>query len=79
MKVKVRLFGTLDRYHSGYRSTQGIDLEMAEGSNVQDLLAALGIPASEKVAVTMEGSIIKADEKLKNDVSVNIVQAYKGG
>ena len=77
--MKVRLFGTLSRYYAEYRPIQGIDLEIAEGSRVKDLLAVLGIPESEKVAVTMAGRIIKAEEPLKKDASVNIVQAYQGG
>ena len=44
MRVEVRLFATLARYLPKSSEADSADLEVADGSTVADLAAALGIP-----------------------------------
>ena len=79
MKVRVKLFGTLSQRFSGYRHSQGIEVEMPEGATVKDLLALLEISEAQGAVVIAEGRILKADDKVQGGVLVNVLQAVYGG
>jgi sulfur carrier protein ThiS len=50
-----------------------------EGATVKDLLALLEISESQGAVVIMEGRILKADDKMRCGVPVNVLQAIYGG
>ena len=79
MKVKVKLYGTLSEHFPGYQPSQGIEVEIPDRATAQDLLTLLGISESQKAIVIVEGRILRADDRMRGGVSVNIMQTISGG
>ena len=79
MRVRVKLYGTLSQGCPGYQHPQGMEIEIPEGATVKDLLALLEISESQGAAVTVEGRILKADDKMRPGVPVNVLQTISGG
>jgi sulfur carrier protein ThiS len=79
MQITVKLFGTLGQNCRDYRSDRGIELEMAEGSRVADLLALLKIPGSQGGTVVMQGRFLQKEEILADGSLIQIFQALHGG
>ena len=79
MRMRVKLYGTLSQQFPDYRHSEGIEVEIPEGTTVKDLLARLEISESQGAVVAMEGRILKADDKIRCGVPVNVLQAIHGG
>jgi sulfur carrier protein ThiS len=79
MKVKIRLFGTLRQRFPEYRHSEGLEVEIPDRATVKNLLALLEIPESRGTVAIMEGRILKADDKIRDGVTVNILQSIYGG
>jgi len=79
MKVRVKLYGTLSQRFSGYRHSQGMEVEVPDGATVNDLLAHLEISESQGAVVITEGRVLKADDKMRCGVPVNVFQTIQGG
>ena len=79
MKVKVKLYGTLCQRFPGYRYSEGLEVEIPDGATVKDLLALLEISESRGTVVIMDGRILKADDKIRDRVTVNVLQSIYGG
>ena len=79
MKVRVKLYGTLSRRFPAYQHSQGIEVEIPDGATVKDLLALLEISESRGTVVIVEGRVLKADDKMRCGVPVNVFQAIQGG
>jgi len=79
MRMRVKLYGTLSQQFPDYRHSEGIEVEIPEGTTVKDLLASLEIPESQGALVAMEGRILKANDKIRCGVPVNVLQAIHGG
>jgi len=79
MKVSVKLYGTLSQQFPDYRHSEGIEVEVPEGTTVKDLLDRLQISESQGALVAMEGRILKADDTMRCGVPVNLLQAIHGG
>jgi sulfur carrier protein ThiS len=79
MKVKVKLFGTLSQRFPGYRHSEGLEVDLPEGATVKDLFALLGISELQGAVVIVEGRVLKADDKIRRGVPVNVLQAIHGG
>jgi sulfur carrier protein ThiS len=79
MKVRVKLFGTYRQRFPGYQPSQGIEVEIPDGATTKDLLALLEISESQGAVVIMEGRVLKADDKMRGGVQVNVLQAIHGG
>jgi sulfur carrier protein ThiS len=79
MKVRVRLHGTLGQRFPGYQPSQGIEVELPDGTTAEDLLALLGISKSQRAVVIVESRILKADDKIQCGAPVNVLQAIGGG
>jgi molybdopterin synthase sulfur carrier subunit len=77
MNVQVKLYGTL-RF-PGYQPSQGIEVEIPDGTTVKDLLALLEISESQRAVVIVEGRILKADDEIPRSVPVSVLQAIHGG
>jgi sulfur carrier protein ThiS len=79
MKIKVKLYGTLSEHFPDYQPSQGIEVEIPDGATAQDLLTLLRISESQRAIVIAEGRVLKADDRMRGGVSVNIMQAISGG
>ena len=79
MRMRVKLYGTLSQQFPDYRHSQGIEVEIADGATVKNLLALLEISESQGPVVAMEGRVLKADDKMPRGVPVNIFQSIHGG
>ena len=79
MRVRVKLFGTLRRGFPGYQHSQGMEVEIPDRATVQDLLALLGISESQRPVVIVEGRILRADDRMRSGVPVNVMQVIGGG
>ena len=79
MRITAKLFGTLSQQFPDYRHSEGIEVEIADGATVKDLLALLEISESKKAVVAMEGRILKGDDTIRNGVPVQIFNAIHGG
>ena len=55
MKVQVILYGTLRNGFSGHDPTHGLEVELAEGSRVGDLVDQLEISRTRLGVVTVDG------------------------
>ena len=79
MKLRVKLFGTYSQRFPGYQHSQGIEVDIPEGATVKDLLALLEISESQGAVVIMEGRVLKADDRMRCGVPVNVLQSIHGG
>ena len=80
MKVKVNLYGTLSQNVSGYRQSQGIELEVPEGTTVKELLSFLQIHSvPQNAVVAIDGRIRKANEKIPSGARAQVFQPVHGG
>jgi len=79
MNVKVKLYGTLSQRFPGYQPSQGIEVEIPDGTTVKDLLALLEISESQRAVVIVEGRILKVDDEIRRGVPVSVLQAIHGG
>jgi molybdopterin synthase sulfur carrier subunit len=79
MNVQVKLFGTLGQRFPGYQPSQGIEVEIPDGTTVKGLLALLEISESQRAVVIVEGRILKADDEIRRGVPVSVLQAIHGG
>jgi sulfur carrier protein ThiS len=79
MKVRVKLYGTYSQRFPGYQHSQGIEVDIPDGATVNDLLVHLEISESQGAVVIVEGRVLKADDKMRCGVPVNVLQAIGGG
>lgn len=77
--MKVKLFGTLGQNIPGYRHSQQMEVEIPEGGKVKDLLAHLEISESQGAVVIAGSRILQDDDVLADGISVNVLQAIRGG
>jgi len=79
MKIQVILFGTLRKGFSTHDPTHGLEVDLADGSSVGDLVDYLEIPRSELGLVSVGGILVKADAKLADRNCVRVFQPIAGG
>jgi sulfur carrier protein ThiS len=79
MKMRVKLYGTLSQCFPCYQHSQGVEVEIPDGATAKGLLAVLGISESQGAVVAMEGRILKADDKIRCGVQVQVFQTLHGG
>jgi sulfur carrier protein ThiS len=79
MKVCVKLYGTLSLRVPGYENSRGIEIELAKGATVKDLLDHLKISKSQGAVVTIDGRIQKAGDKIPEGVHARVFQSVGGG
>lgn len=79
MKVKVRLHGTLRQNFPDYGSSQGFEIEIPDGTMVENLLTLLDISEPKGAAAIVNGRVLKADDEIQDGVSVDIFQIIQGG
>jgi sulfur carrier protein ThiS len=79
MKIRADLYGTLSQKVPGYRHSQGIEMDIVEGTTVSDLLALLEIDMSQKAIVAIDGRICKPNDQLPAGARARIFQPVHGG
>jgi sulfur carrier protein ThiS len=79
MKLKVKLYGTLGLKIPGYKPSQGLDIEIPDGSTVKDLLDHLEISEARAAVVIVDGRVLKTSDKVQVGLPVNIFQNIRGG
>jgi|WetSurMetagenome_2_1015567.scaffolds.fasta_scaffold826336_1 molybdopterin converting factor small subunit len=79
IRVKVKLFGTLRKYAPGYDQEKGLDVTLAEGETVQNLLDTLGIPEDEARLFFIGGAIKKLTDRLHDGDEISLFLPMAGG
>jgi sulfur carrier protein ThiS len=79
MKVRVKLYGTLSLRVPVYEHSRGMEIELAEGATVKDLLDHLKISESQGAVVTIDGRIRKAGDKIPDGIHAKVFQSVGGG
>jgi sulfur carrier protein ThiS len=79
MKIKVKLYGTLSQQVPGYQHSQGIEVEIPEGTTAKDLLDLLEISEKRGAVVVMGGHILKGSDPMQGEVPVHVLQSLSGG
>jgi sulfur carrier protein ThiS len=79
MRVRVQLYGTLSLRVPGYEHSWGMEIELAEGATIKDLLDHLKISESQGAVVTIGGRIRKAGDKIPDGVHARVFQSVHGG
>lgn len=79
MRIRVKLFGTLGQSFHDYNPEKGIEVDLPDGARGRDLLAHLGISKSKGGVISVEGRILRSDEKIQDGASVCVFQAVYGG
>lgn len=79
MRVTVKLFATLVRFKDGSRTGRPFDVELPEGSIVQDLIDVLKIPVEETHIVFINNIIEERQSKLKDGDVVGMFPPVGGG
>jgi sulfur carrier protein ThiS len=79
MKITVKLFGDLKRSFPEYNPDQGLELEIAAGAKVADLLTQLGIMKFPTATVIMNGRVLSLEEELSGGSLINIFHVMYGG
>ena len=79
MKIKVRLFGLLPRSFPGYDPRIGMEIDVPDGTRVQDLLARLEIPDPEADVIMANGMVLKFDSELEEEMCVDLFTLISGG
>jgi len=77
--VKVKLYGTLGRSIDGYTHSSGLDLTLAEGSTIDDLLDHFNLVPERLGMVSMDGKPLQTNDLLKDGALVKIFQPIFGG
>lgn len=79
MRIKVRLFGLLPRYVPDYNYTDGVVVEVQEGTTYRNLATVLRLPAGEVGLFSVAGIIRKPDDIVSDREEVSIFIPLAGG
>ena len=79
MHVNVKLFATLVRFKDGSRAGRPFEVELPDGSVVQDLIDYLKIPPEETHVIFINNIIEESDSKLKDGDVVGMFPPVGGG
>jgi sulfur carrier protein ThiS len=79
MKLRVKLYGTLSQQFPGYQHSEGVEVEIPEGTTAKDLLNLLEISEKQGAVVVRDGQILKADDIMRDGVHIHVLQSLSGG
>ena len=79
MRVTLKLFATLVRFKDGSRAGKPFEVELPEGSVVQDLIDLLKIPAEETHIVFINNIIEERHSKLNDGDVIGMFPPVGGG
>ena len=79
MRVTVKLFATLIHFKSDVRAGKPFEVDLPDGSLVEDLIDLLKIPPQETHVVFINNIIQEHDSKLKDGDVVGLFPPVGGG
>ena len=79
MHVQVKLFATLRRCYPDLGIGEALDVELAPGATVADLVRQLGLPADEVKIVFVNGVVRETDHALADGDELGIFPPVGGG
>ena len=79
IKVNIKLFGVLSHPFRDYNPDHGLDVEMPDTATYEELMVHLKISRQEVGMVSVEGTLVRPDERLKNGTRIRIFQPVLGG
>jgi sulfur carrier protein ThiS len=79
MKIRVKWFGTLKPELPDCDPEKGLEVEIAAGATVKDLLGCLNISESKGAAVAVGGKVLRPEDPLTEGALVCLLQAVYGG
>lgn len=79
MRVRVKLFATLNQYVEGVRSGIPFDVELPDGATVGDLVNHLNLPREEVKVAFIKGRARPMDWSLEPGDEVGIFPPVGGG
>jgi sulfur carrier protein ThiS len=79
MRLRVRLFGTLGAHIPGYDIYKGIEIDIADGSTVEEMLHVIGLTPDEARVVLVKGVCRRLAEPLEDLDEVSVFQPIGGG
>lgn len=79
MHVLIKLLGTLSSCYPGHYPTAGLEVEITVGSTVADLVERIAIPRERLAIVTINGLLVKADDRVPENAVVKFMQPVTGG
>ncbi|MEW6400592.1 MAG: MoaD/ThiS family protein [Chloroflexota bacterium] len=79
MRVTVKLFATLVRFKDGTRAGKPFEVDLPDGSAVQDVIDLLKIPPEETHVVFINSIIVENDAKLKDGDVIGMFPPVGGG
>lgn len=81
MKVTVKMSGLIAKFVPG--SSEGVEVNLLDGSTIGSLMVRLGLPGNENYLVIVNDSTVPKDRRAKLKLSdgdkVSIVPPLKGG
>ncbi|MEW6726437.1 MoaD/ThiS family protein [Desulforudis sp. 1088] len=79
MRVELRVFASLQKYRPDLAGGEPLDLEVPEGSTVEDVLAGIGVPVSEVKIVMVNGQQATLKWRLRDGDRVGAFPPVAGG
>jgi len=79
MKIKIKLYGTLGSDIPDHDPLKGLEIEIADGLNVDDLIDHLAIPRKKVGIISVDGHLAKATKPLHSGNFVRIFMPIFGG
>ena len=75
----MKLFVTLRKYIPDYDPEKGIDVDINEGSTINDLIETLGLPRKEASVIFINGISQKTTDHIKDGRQIKIFTPLAGG
>lgn len=79
MRVRAKLFATLSRHYAGVMPGTPVEVEVADGATLSDLIDRLDVPHEEVKMVFVNGRMRSLDYELEPGDEVGIFPPVGGG
>ncbi len=79
MKVRIKIFGTLQNLFTGYSLENGLEIELPQEATYGELIRRLGIPESSGAFAIEDGRVMKRTEEIRGKNEIRIMQPLHGG
>lgn len=79
IEVQVRLYATLRRFHPEQKLGEGINARVPAGTNIGELIAAIGLPPDTVRQVFSRGRSVEEDHILEDGEDVALFPPVAGG
>lgn len=79
MRIELRVFATLTKYRPDLAGGEPLELEVPDGSTVEDVLAGIGVPTREVKVVMVNGQQAELRWPLRDGDRVGAFPPVAGG